>query len=217
MVMHTFVDVTKSIFMKIGSDVDGTLHFNRWYRLHISGNGGYIRPLLEQVKLKYAHLVHLDDQGEQEDIEIEQDQGSSCSSCSPCRQGEQEEPPNNAMYALEDNNDDKQDIEIESGMRFESSEEVKRLYQEYAIRKGFSILTRNSRKGVDGKLTYFNFSLTCSREESYVSFVPTNAKSIPSTKMKCIAHITTNLHKDGLWHINKCVHDHSHELSPGKS
>ncbi|KAJ1394872.1 Zinc finger, PMZ-type [Sesbania bispinosa] len=66
------------------------------------------------------------------------------------------------MEEAEDN------IEIEAGMRFDNAEEAKRLYQEFAIRKGFAIVTRNSRKGPDGKVI----------EDLYVGGNPREAKYV---------------------------------------
>jgi len=52
------------------------------------------------------------------------------------------------------------------GMSFDSVDNVKKNYQQYAISKGFAIRTQSFKKGPDKELRYF--MLVCTRAKKYV-------------------------------------------------
>lgn len=100
------------------------------------------------------------------------------------------------------------------GMSFQSDVDCKSFYREYAIKQGFGIKTRNSKKGSDGKLKYF--ILTCAREGHHKSNIAPTLKTNPTKKIDCSAKITVAL-KEGLWTILSFNSSHNHEISPSKS
>ena len=53
------------------------------------------------------------------------------------------------------------------GMRFQSAEEVKSFYKQHAVKCGFGVRTRTSKKDDDNQLCYLK--LVCSREGKYMS------------------------------------------------
>ncbi|XP_057440812.1 protein FAR1-RELATED SEQUENCE 5-like [Lotus japonicus] len=107
------------------------------------------------------------------------------------------------------------DTDIWVGMSFKSAECVKAHYRQYAMKKGFGMKVRNSKKGTDGQIKYNMFA--CVWEGNYVSSLPNDLKTNPTRKIQCPAKICTSVHKDGLWYINTFNDDHCHDLSPGKS
>jgi hypothetical protein len=100
------------------------------------------------------------------------------------------------------------------GMSFKSVADCKSFYREYAMKQGFAIKTRNSKKGADGMLKYF--ILTCAREGHHESNIPPTLKTNPTKKLDCSAKITVAL-KKGLWTILSFNSCHNHEISPTKS
>jgi len=64
------------------------------------------------------------------------------------------------------------------GMYFESVDDAKSFYIQYAIRKGFDIRTRSLKKGIDNQIRYF--ILVCSKKGKYVSTIPVERKSLPT-------------------------------------
>jgi len=62
------------------------------------------------------------------------------------------------------------------GMWFETEDEVKKIYKDYAIRKGFGVRIRTSQKDLDGNISYLK--LVCSREGKYVFAIPLEKKTL---------------------------------------
>jgi len=100
------------------------------------------------------------------------------------------------------------------GMSFQSATECKSFYRKYAIKQGFAIKTRNSKKGSNGMLRYF--ILTCVREGHHELNIPSTLKMNPTKKFNCSAKISVVL-KEGLWTILSFNSSHSHEISPSQS
>jgi len=73
------------------------------------------------------------------------------------------------------------------GMIFETVENVKQFYKQYAIRCAFGVRVRSSSKGEDNELC---FKLVCSREGNYVSSIPPELKSQPTKTKNYGARIT---------------------------
>lgn len=74
------------------------------------------------------------------------------------------------------------------GMIFETVENVKQFYKQYAIRCAFGVRVRSSSKGEDNELCFVK--LVCSREGNYVSNIPPELKSQPTKTKNYGARIT---------------------------
>jgi len=72
-------------------------------------------------------------------------------------------------------------------MSFNNVDVVKTFYKEYAIRKGFGIRKRSSKRGKDKELRYF--MLVCAKARKYTSFIPTEVNTLPTQKHECPACI----------------------------
>ncbi|CAK8571773.1 unnamed protein product [Lathyrus sativus] len=101
------------------------------------------------------------------------------------------------------------------GMYFSCLEEVKKYYQEYALKKGFGWRIRSSKKEDDGELNHL--ILSCSREGTKRSKISCTLKTLPSRAKNCPAKICIKLKQDGLWYIKKFEANHSHETSTTKA
>ncbi|XP_027915202.1 protein FAR1-RELATED SEQUENCE 5-like [Vigna unguiculata] len=99
-------------------------------------------------------------------------------------------------------------------MWFETEDEVKKIYKNYAIRKGFEVRIRTSQKDLDGNISYLK--LVCSREGKYVSAIPPEKKTLRTQRKNCPAQMTA-FKREGKWCIKTLVDEHSHDISPGKS
>ena len=97
---------------------------------------------------------------------------------------------------------------------FESAEEVKSFYKQYAVKCGFGVRTRTSKKDDDNQLCYLK--LVCSSEGNYVSHIPPELKTHPTQTRQCPACLTT-VKKPEAWILSTVVHDHNHDISPTKS
>jgi len=100
------------------------------------------------------------------------------------------------------------------GMYFDSVDDVKKFYKEYAIKSGFRTRIRTSRKDDDNQLCYFK--LVCSREGKCVSSIPPEMKTLPTQRKQCPACITV-VRREDKWMISNVVHEHNHDVSPSKS
>jgi len=100
------------------------------------------------------------------------------------------------------------------GMIFESANEVKNYYREYAIKSGFGIRIRTSKKDVDNQMCYLK--LVCSREGKCVSSIPPEMKTLPTQRKQCPARMTA-VRKQDMWMISSVVDEHNHDVSPTKS
>jgi len=111
-------------------------------------------------------------------------------------------------------NDNDVDLVSRVHMCFETLDAVKKFYRDFAIRTGFGIRIRSSKKGKDNELKYVK--LVCCREGNYVSTIRPEVKTLPSQTKQCQAGISVGK-KDGKWHIRNVVMEHSHDISPIES
>ena len=100
------------------------------------------------------------------------------------------------------------------GMYFDSVNDVKKFYKEYAIKSGFGTRIKTLRKDDDNHLCYFK--LVCSREGKCVSSIPPEMKTLPTQRKQCHARIIV-VRKEDKWMISSVVHEHNHDVSPSKS
>lgn len=70
------------------------------------------------------------------------------------------------------------DLEPTLHMCFQTMEEAKQFCTNYAIRCGFAVCTRTSKKGNNNNVYYLR--LFCSREGKYVSSIKPELKTLPS-------------------------------------
>ncbi|XP_014492560.1 protein FAR1-RELATED SEQUENCE 5-like [Vigna radiata var. radiata] len=101
------------------------------------------------------------------------------------------------------------DNEPRINMCFDSMEDAKKFYTNYAITCGFAVRTRSSKKDKDSNVYYLR--LVCSREGKYVSSIKPEVKTHASQTNQCPASITIG-RKDNYWVIKSVVLDHSHDL-----
>ena len=99
-------------------------------------------------------------------------------------------------------------------MTFESVDELKKFYKQHAIRSGFGVRIRTSKKDDDNELYYIK--LVCSREGTHVSNIPPKKKTILTQRKACPTRVTA-VKKEGEWLIKSVVEEHNHHLSPHKS
>ncbi|XP_017407279.1 protein FAR1-RELATED SEQUENCE 5-like [Vigna angularis] len=98
-------------------------------------------------------------------------------------------------------------------MVFETVNEVKVFYIQYAISKGFGIRTRSSRKNNKNELCYF--MMVCSRAGKYVSPIQNQMIGRPTCANDCAARMIISK-RDDKWYISGFHDVHSHDLSPTK-
>ena len=101
-----------------------------------------------------------------------------------------------------------------TGMRFKSVEKVKSFYKQHAVKYGFGVRTRTSKKDDNNQLCYMK--LVCSREGKYVSQIQPELKTHPTQKRQCSTCLTT-VNKSEAWILSIVVHNHNHDISPTKS
>ncbi|XP_014496683.1 protein FAR-RED IMPAIRED RESPONSE 1-like [Vigna radiata var. radiata] len=99
-------------------------------------------------------------------------------------------------------------------MCFDSMDDAKNFYKNYAIRCGFAVRTRTSKKDDYNNVIYLR--LVCSREGKYVSSINPEVKTLPSQTNQCPAGITISK-KDDKWFIRTVNLNHNHELCPNTS
>ena len=75
--------------------------------------------------------------------------------------------PSQEIHNIGSDVNDVSEIVLTGGMSFDNADVVKNFYREYAIRKGFGIRTRSSKRKKDKKLRYF--MLVCARAGKYTS------------------------------------------------
>ncbi|MED6111426.1 hypothetical protein PIB30_052168 [Stylosanthes scabra] len=100
------------------------------------------------------------------------------------------------------------------GMTFETLEEARLFYKEYAKRAGFSTKTRNTNRSKFAKEA-INQLITCNREGKWMSEVPRVEKTNPICGAKRPARIFVHVEKKtSRWRISKVVLGHSHPCFP---
>ncbi|KAG2399389.1 uncharacterized protein HKW66_Vig0081290 [Vigna angularis] len=107
---------------------------------------------------------------------------------------------------IDDPNDNFLDLEPTLHMCFQTMEKAKNLYTNYAIRCGFAMRTRTSKKDNNNNVYYLR--LVCSREGKYVSSIKPEVKTLPSQTKQC---------RVGIWFIRTVVLEHNHDLCPNTS
>ncbi|XP_027931983.1 protein FAR-RED IMPAIRED RESPONSE 1-like [Vigna unguiculata] len=100
------------------------------------------------------------------------------------------------------------------GMTFETVDELQKFYKQHAIRSGFGVRIKTSKKDDHNELCYVK--LVCSREGNHVSNIPPKKKTIPTQRKACPARVTT-VKEEGEWLMRSAVEEHNHHLSPHKS
>ncbi|XP_014524450.1 protein FAR-RED IMPAIRED RESPONSE 1-like [Vigna radiata var. radiata] len=100
------------------------------------------------------------------------------------------------------------------GMVFESVNQAKSFYRQYAISKGFGIRTRSSRKNNKNELFYF--MMVCSRAGKYVASNQNEMIGRPTLANDCAARMIVSK-RDEKWYISAFDDVHTHDLSPTKS
>jgi len=95
-----------------------------------------------------------------------------------------------------------------------NADETRIFYKKYAIRKGFGIRTRLSKKKIDNQIRYF--ILVRLREGKYISSIPSERKSLPTQANECPDRITLTK-KEDKWYTKTVNEEHPHNLSPTKS
>jgi hypothetical protein len=103
----------------------------------------------------------------------------------------------------------------ELGMTFDSENDVREYYKEYAKSKGFGVTKRSSHTNDDGELKYL--TLCCSRYGKTQSNSKKLLRPNPSAGLGCKAKINITRHHDGKFQVSKVILDHNHTLSPLKS
>ncbi|XP_014524456.1 protein FAR1-RELATED SEQUENCE 2-like [Vigna radiata var. radiata] len=100
------------------------------------------------------------------------------------------------------------------GMVFESVNQAKSFYRQYAISKGFGIRTRSSRKNNRNELCYF--MMVCSRAGKYVASNQNEMIGGPTLANDCAARMIVSK-RDEKWYISTFDDVHTHDLSRTKS
>lgn len=100
------------------------------------------------------------------------------------------------------------------GMEFDSEEDARKFYVEYARRVGFVVrIMQRRRSGIDGRTLARR--LGCNKQ----GFSPNNKGTIgqekkprPSAREGCKATILVKMEKSGKWVVSRFVKDHNHPL-----
>ncbi|XP_004290122.1 PREDICTED: protein FAR1-RELATED SEQUENCE 1 [Fragaria vesca subsp. vesca] len=99
------------------------------------------------------------------------------------------------------------------GMEFDSEEDAKKFYIEYARRVGFSVRVMQRRRGIDG--TTLARRLGCNKQ----GFSPNHKGKLGhekrprlSAREGCNATILVKMDKSGKWVVTRFVKDHNHPL-----
>ncbi|XP_035547294.1 protein FAR-RED IMPAIRED RESPONSE 1-like [Juglans regia] len=104
--------------------------------------------------------------------------------------------------------------EPQSGMEFNSFEELMNYYKQYAKKCGFGVMTRRTEKGDDETVRYV--TLGCARGGKARNRTLNVARPRPTGKTECKAKINA-LKVDGKFRLTTIHNIHNHGLSPKKS
>ncbi|XP_014503098.1 protein FAR1-RELATED SEQUENCE 5-like [Vigna radiata var. radiata] len=99
-------------------------------------------------------------------------------------------------------------------MSFDSIEQVKSFYRDYAVSCGFAVRIRSSKKNNNNQLTFMK--LVCSRQGKYISSISPEFKTQPNQRNECPTEITVSL-KEGRWYVRTVVTEHNHDMCPKNS
>ncbi|XP_051206829.1 protein FAR1-RELATED SEQUENCE 6-like [Lolium perenne] len=100
-------------------------------------------------------------------------------------------------------------------MTFDSENDVREYYQNYAKSKGFGVTKRSSHTDNTGEVKYV--TLCCSRYGKTQSNSKKLLKPNPSAGLGCKAKVNITRRFDGKFQISKVILDHNHTLNPLKS
>ena len=103
----------------------------------------------------------------------------------------------------------------ELGMTFDTENDVREYYKNYAKEKGFGVTRRSSNSDDNGQLKYL--TLCCSRYGKTQSNSSNMLKPNPTAGLGCKAKINITRGPDGKFHLSTVILDHNHTLSPHKS
>jgi hypothetical protein len=103
----------------------------------------------------------------------------------------------------------------ELGMTFDTENDVREYYTNYAKVKGFSVTRRSSNKNDNGEVKYF--TLCCSRHGKTESNSNNMVKPNPTAGLGCKAKVNIVRGSDGKFYLSMVILDHNHTLSPHKS
>lgn len=120
------------------------------------------------------------------------------------------EPNGNDLVSTSDG--DEQPEEPKPGMVFSSEKAVYLYYLDYSQKKGFVMMRRTSKPGIDGKVKYF--TLACARGGKNRSNAKSPFSRKPSTKTECNAKIRAAVCPDGSFILTTVKVEHNHMLSP---
>ncbi|KAJ6921382.1 hypothetical protein NC652_015326 [Populus alba x Populus x berolinensis] len=103
------------------------------------------------------------------------------------------------------------------GMVFNTPDEVRSYYDEYACHLGFNTIKKSTKSGDDGNVKYF--TLACSRSgKELPSASQTNRfnfrKRLPP-RTNCKAKLNVTIGPDGRVYVCRVILEHNHELVPG--
>ncbi|MED6203250.1 hypothetical protein PIB30_113661, partial [Stylosanthes scabra] len=99
-------------------------------------------------------------------------------------------------------------------MLFQSLEEARNFYRDYAKHAGFAIKIRNTNKSKKSN-EILNQLISCNREGKRRSDVPVSEKTNSVYAANCPARVYVHhLRIIGLWEISKVVLGHSHPCCP---
>ncbi|XP_024166118.1 protein FAR1-RELATED SEQUENCE 5 isoform X1 [Rosa chinensis] len=104
-------------------------------------------------------------------------------------------------------------IEPYVGMEFESEEDAKKFYTEYARRVGFFVRVMQRRRGIDGRTLARR--LGCNKQgfsPNHKGNLGREKKPRVSAREGCNATILVKVDKSGKWVVTRFVKDHNHPL-----
>ncbi|GMI98613.1 hypothetical protein HRI_003530600 [Hibiscus trionum] len=105
-------------------------------------------------------------------------------------------------------------IEPYVGMEFESEDDAKKFYTEYARRIGFVVRTMQRRRsGIDGRTLARR--LGCNKQgfsPNYKGTLGAEKKPRPSAREGCKATILVKMEKNGKWVVTRFEKEHNHPL-----
>lgn len=104
-------------------------------------------------------------------------------------------------------------IEPYVGMEFESEEDAKKFYTEYARRVGFYVRVMQRRRGIDGRTLARR--LGCNKQgfsPNHKGNLGPEKKARASAREGCNATILVKMEKSGKWVVTRFEKDHNHPL-----
>jgi hypothetical protein len=118
----------------------------------------------------------------------------------------------------EDHGASEEDVLLEDpelGMTFDTENDVREYYKNYAKAKGFGVTRRSSNRDEKGELRYL--TLCCSRYGKTESNSKNMLKPNPTAGLGCKAKVNIVRGPNGKFHLSTVILDHNHILSPHKS